>query len=59
RFDAGFTANGGVEIGKGRLRLSPEIRYTRWGWDTFRNTYTPSLLTSNRNEFGLLVGLTF
>ncbi|MBZ5583019.1 MAG: PorT family protein [Acidobacteriia bacterium] len=30
RFYPGLTAAGGIEIGAGRLRLLPELRYTRW-----------------------------
>ena len=30
RFYPGFTAAGGVELRAGRLRLAPELRYTRW-----------------------------
>jgi hypothetical protein len=30
RFYPGLTAGTGVEFGEGRLRVSPEIRYTRW-----------------------------
>jgi hypothetical protein len=30
RFYPGFTAAGGIEFRAGRLRIAPEIRYTRW-----------------------------
>lgn len=56
RFTTGFTVGGGVQLG-GRVRFSPEIRYTRWGWETFRSVN--SLLKSNPDQVQFLVGLTF
>ena len=59
-FDAshGFIAGGGVQAGVGRLRLSPELRYTRW-------TSTPinaplsqgAAYQSTQNQVEVLVGL--
>lgn len=54
RFNTGFTLGGGLQLFG---HISPEIRYTRWGWDSFRD---PSgLLKSNPNQVAFLVGLTF
>jgi hypothetical protein len=55
-FTTGFTAGAGLRLG-GRTALSPEIRYTRWGWRTFRSP--AGLLESNQDQLEFLVGLTF
>jgi len=54
----GFTAGGGVELKPGRLKIGPEIRYTRWGADsrTNLNEFNP---VSNLNQAELLLGLSF
>ena len=57
RFNAGFVIGGGVELRGGGLRLSPEFRYTRWGWDNFRDV--GGLLRSNQDQAAFLLGLTF
>lgn len=57
RFDTGFTLSGGLQLGAAGIRLSPEIRYTHWGWDTLRDV--SGLLKTNRNQVDFLVGLTF
>jgi opacity protein-like surface antigen len=54
RFNTGFTVAGGVEIAR---HISPEIRYTRWGWESFRSA--SGLLKSNPDQLEFLVGLTF
>jgi hypothetical protein len=54
RFSTGFTFSGGLQL---LGHISPEIRYTRWGWDTFRNT--SGLLKSNPDQVAFLVGITF
>lgn len=56
-FTTGFTAAGGLQLGVGIVRISPEIRYTRWGWDSFRSV--DSLLKSNSDQWDFLVGITF
>ena len=55
---AGFTAGGGVEFGIARLKIDPELRYTRWGSDSNLN---PSVLNpaSNANQAELLLGFSF
>lgn len=57
RFATGFAVGVGLEIGN-RFRLAPEIRYTRWGWDTFRSPVT-SAFRSNPNQLDFLLGLHF
>jgi hypothetical protein len=54
RFNTGFTVGGGVQL---LGHISPEIRYTRWGWNTFLDT--SGLLKSNPDQLEFLVGLTF
>lgn len=46
----GAVAAAGVRFRRGRLAISPEIRYTRWGSSTG---------WVNKNEAGFLLGLTF
>lgn len=56
--NSGFTLGGGVEIKISRLRIEPEIRYTRWGSDSassIANGFTPS----NVNQAAFLVGIAF
>jgi opacity protein-like surface antigen len=53
-FTTGFTLGGGLQL---LGHISPEIRYTRWGWNNFRDT--SGLLMSNPNQVEFLVGLTF
>lgn len=57
RFTTGFAVGGGLEIGN-RFRLAPEIRYTRWGWETFRSPLDPAF-RSNPNQLDFLLGLHF
>ena len=57
RFSAGFAVGGGLEIG-GRLRLAPEIRYTRWGRENFRSPTAPGF-QSNLNQLDFLLGIHF
>ncbi len=63
RFDyfskAGFTFGGGVEIKLGRLRVEPELRYTRWGSDSAPGPGVPFNPPSQLNQAAFLVGLTF
>jgi opacity protein-like surface antigen len=51
----GFVLGGGVEVKVSRLRISPELRYTRWGGNS--NNGFPG--TANRNQAELLIGVTF
>jgi len=57
RFNAGFVVGGGLELKAGILRVSPELRYTRWGWDSFRDF--DGLLRSNQDQALFLLGITF
>jgi hypothetical protein len=53
----GFTLGGGVEAKALIIRLSPELRYTRWGSDSFSNpAFSPR---SGQNQIEFLVGLSF
>lgn len=49
----GFTAGGGGEVHIWKLRIAPEVRYTRWAADTYPFPF------SNLNQAELLVGLWF
>jgi opacity protein-like surface antigen len=54
RFTTGFTAVAGIQLFK---HVSPEIRYTRWGWNSFENP--GSAFRSNPNQWDFMLGLTF
>ena len=54
----GFVVGGGVEIRLLFIRLSPELRFTRWGTDNFR-AGVANILQTNRNQGQLLVGIHF
>ena len=58
RNDLGLVFGGGVEVRLGRLRISPEVRYTRWGSENFRDPIQ-SLLQTNRNQADFLIGILF
>lgn len=54
----GFVIGGGVEIRALFLRISPEVRFTRWGTSNFREGIA-NLLETNRNQAQFLVGIHF
>jgi opacity protein-like surface antigen len=56
---SGFTMGGGVEIKALLLRVTPEIRYTRWSTQHFNATIFNGSLGSNLNQAEFLVGFTF
>ena len=58
RNDVGFVFGGGVEFKLGRIRVTPEFRYTRWGSENFRDPVN-ALLRTTRNQGDFLLGLTF
>jgi opacity protein-like surface antigen len=58
RNDVGFVFGGGVAFKFGRVRVSPEFRYVRWGSETFRDPVR-TLLRTNRNQGDFLLGVTF
>ena len=53
---AGFTIGGGLTVKFLFLRLSPELRYTRWGNKQANNG---ELVTGSGNQADFLVGFTF
>ena len=54
----GFVVGAGVEIRALFLRISPEVRFTRWGTENFREGVA-NILKTNRNQGQLLVGFSF
>ena len=56
RSTSGIVLGGGIELKVGRLRISPELRYTRWGSG---ETSGESVLRYNRNQADFLIGVTF
>jgi hypothetical protein len=58
RNDVGFVFGGGIELKLGRLRITPELRYTRWGSENFRDPVN-ALLRTSRNQGDFILGLTF
>jgi hypothetical protein len=57
-FTAGFTFGGGIELKLGRVRITPELRYTHWGTESFRDSVN-SILHTNLNQGDFVLGLTF
>jgi len=55
RNSPGFVLGGGVTVKLFHLRISPEVRYTHWGTNTF-NIGPP---TSNPNQEDFMLGITF
>jgi hypothetical protein len=58
RNDIGLVFGGGLAFKFGRVRVSPEFRYVRWGSEAFRDPVN-LLLRTNRNQGDFLLGLTF
>jgi hypothetical protein len=58
RNDIGATAGFGIAFKFGRMRISPEFRYTHWGGEQFRDPIN-SYLRMTRNDGTFLLGLTF
>ncbi len=64
RFNAGWVIAGGVDFNRsGGVRISPELRYTRWGRENFRALSTIAgsnqVFRSGKNQLELLIGITF
>lgn len=55
---SGFVAGAGLEGRLPLVRISPEIRYTRWGSANLRNL-TGNFSLSSQNQIEALVGITF
>ncbi len=57
----GFVAGGSVEFNWGRLRLAPQVRYTRWATAPVSGLYYSlgSTYSSNQNQLDLLVGISW
>lgn len=58
-FNGGWVLGGGLDIHAILIRISPELRYTRWTSANFENQTNPSAFQSKRNQVELLVGFTF
>ncbi len=56
---AGFTMGAGLEVRALLLRLSPELRYTRWRDKNIDLGPASGGLSSNQNQVEFLVGFTF
>jgi opacity protein-like surface antigen len=56
-FNTGVTLAGGLQFGAAGIRVSPEVRYIRWGWDNFRSPSTA--FRSNRDQVDFMLGITF
>jgi hypothetical protein len=56
-FNKGIVFAGGLDIKPPIVRISPELRYTRWVGQSFRDAL--KLFGSNQNQLEFLVGLTF
>ncbi|MCC6860540.1 MAG: PorT family protein [Bryobacterales bacterium] len=56
-YRSGFVLGGGIEVRVPFLRISPEIRYTRWGFKNYRDIR--GLLDSSDDQTEFLLGITF
>ncbi len=56
--NAGFTFGAGVELKAARIRIEPELRYTRWGSDA-SIAAVQGFAPSNLNQAQFLIGITF
>jgi hypothetical protein len=54
---AGAVVGAGIEVRALFLRISPEVRYTRWGSEAFVGPR--ELFNSNQNQADFLIGITF
>ena len=63
--DLSFVSSKGIAVGLGlelkisKLRIGPEIRYTRWGSDTKPSVGTLISIASETNQGEFLVGISF
>ena len=63
--DLSFVSNKGLAVGLGvelkisKLRIAPEVRYTRWGSDTKLTVGNVVSVASNTNQGEFLVGISF
>lgn len=55
----GFAAGSGIQVGFGRLRLSPEIRYTHWNSAAISGGFGSSSFQSAQNQLDVLVGISW
>jgi hypothetical protein len=56
----GVAVGGGLEVRAGRLRVAPEVRYTHWGEQPFREILSRNaLVRSVDNQFEFLLGIRF
>lgn len=56
--NVGFVVGAGVEIRALLIKITPEVRFTRWGVDNFRDGIG-GLLKTNKNQGQFLVGISF
>jgi hypothetical protein len=55
----GIAAGLGLELKISKLRIAPEVRYTRWGSDTKLSVGNVVSVASNTNQGEFLVGISF
>jgi len=55
----GFALGGGVDLRIPLVKISPELRYSRWGADSANPQLNVSLPPSSRNQVELLIGISF
>jgi hypothetical protein len=57
----GFVAGGGLQFNLGHLRLTPQVRYTRWATAPVGGLYYSlgSTYSSNQNQLDVLVGISW
>lgn len=53
---AGLVASAGIELGRGPLRISPELRYTWW---LMNNIHPVPPIATQANQVDVLLSITF
>jgi hypothetical protein len=57
--NTGLTMGVGIELRLGKLRMGPEVRYTRWGSDASPGRGVASFPPSNLNQSVFLIGISY
>ena len=57
--NVGVVVGGGLQVNALLLKISPEVRFTRWGVANFDISAGSGSLKSNQNQADFLIGITF
>jgi opacity protein-like surface antigen len=57
--NVGFVAGAGLRFNFFVIKLSPEVRYTRWSREQINSSYVHGTLYTKKDQIDILIGLTF